>query len=58
MRKKIILIVLLDLITILFIVPRAFSYISAWTPWLIIPIVLYINYKLLISKNKSNEKKS
>lgn len=56
--KKFILLVLIDLVTLLFICPLAFSYISAWTPWLIIPIVLYINYKLLISKNKKNEKEN
>lgn len=53
MNKKILWVVLIDIVTILFIAPLTFTYISAWLPWLIIPIVLYINFKILTKKRKT-----
>lgn len=53
--KRILLSFVILLVTFTFIAPLAFSYISAWSPWLIIPIVLYIIYKILTKKQKENE---
>ena len=52
MNKRIFWVVLMDIVTILFIVPLSFTHISVWSPWLIIPIVLYINFRILTKKEK------